>query len=253
MAKKKPDPRLVMPADFRSMLISVRRAPKTWCYYTDLLPQTPAELLWKEGDEFHYKKEELQWLPPAHFEVIMRLLFRVIRPEQEMNQIWFEDLTTEDLNLHLNLWRPCEGCVPDSEIGDELLASITNKFRFPLEVACDMAEILHKETISRGKKTMFQPVPIVEPSHEDSTYYAIIDWDRHIKYLFGYDKAWCFKWHSLTAFANWILACTLRTVQVFRALKDNEGKLRNVQTDARYRSGSRTHEFSGKIVVPHGQ
>ena len=243
-----------MPQDFTKMPLAERRDPKMWTQHVNLLPQPPAELLWKQGDEFHYKKEELAWLPPAHFEVIIRLIEFRTGGNITLDQAWFDALTTEELNdEHLNLWRPCDGCIPSSEIGDEVSSSIIEKFRKPLDVACNMAEILHKRTAPRGRKVMFQPVPMVEPSYEDSTYYAIVDWDRHIKYLFGYDKAWVFKWHSMTAFANWVLACSLRTVQVFHALKDNELKLRNIQTDARYRSGSETHDFAGTIILPNGQ
>lgn len=234
------------------MPIDKRRDPKVWTKHVDLLPQPPPEILWKEGDEFYYKKEELQWLPPAHFEVIIRLIDFRTGGNLKLDQKWFDSLTTEELTEeHLHLWTPCEGCVPQSEIGDEVLSSIIEKFRKPLDVACNMAEIMHKKSKVYG--TLFQPVPMVEPSFEDSTYYAIVDWDRHLKYLFGYEKAWTFKWHSMTAFANWVLACSLRTVQVFHALKDNESRLRHIQTDARYRNGSDTHDYHGKIILPNGQ
>lgn len=248
MAKKKTEP--VASTYYADMPLNDKRNPVLWTRRMDLLPQPPMELLWKEGDEFHYKKGELLWLPPAHFEVICRLIEFRTGGNITLDQAWLNELTEEELNdEHLNLWRPCDGCIPQSEIGDEVLSSIIEKFRKPLDVACNMAQILHKKTAAKAKGALFQPVPMVEPSYEDSTYYAIVDWDRHIKYLFGYDKAWVFKWHSMTAFANWVLACSLRTVQVFQALKDNELKLRNIQTDARYRNGSDTHDFHGKILI----
>lgn len=248
MAKKKIEQ--TDPGHYRDMPLADRRHPALWTRKMDLLPQPPLELLWKEGDEVHYKKEELLWLPPAHFEVICRLIEFRTGGNITLDQAWLNELTEEELNdEYLNLWRPCEGCIPESEIGDEILSGVIEKFRKPLDVACAMAKILHKKTAPTCRRTLFQPVPMVEPSYEESTYYAIVDWDRHIKYLFGYDKAWVFKWFSMTAFANWVLACSLRTVQVFQALKDNELKLRNIQTDARYRNGSDTHDFHGKILI----
>lgn len=205
-----------------------------WAGHLTKFPQPGKELLWKPGDKFHYSKEELAFLPPAHREAIVRLMMTRMPGKLPDDDAWVDKLTTPQINKYLNLWRPCEGVVPaDDALNMGVLDAIIHKFRFPLEVACDMSVdfVCHK----RGTKVGFQPVPIVEPSAESDTYYGIIDWDMHLRYMFAHDKAWTFKWFSLTALANWIIACMRRTTQVYIALEKLQGeKLRSIKNNPLY-------------------
>lgn len=206
-----------------------------WAGHVHKLPQPGKELLWKEGD-FKYKKEELLFLPPAHSEVIYRLVMH--RNNQERVAGWTQTMSEEELNNLLFLWHPCKGCVPNAELENEydndVMSAVKAKFRLPMEVACSMATEYYEYKF--GSVVGFQPVPMIEPSYEEDTYYAIVDWDKHLRYVFGYEKAWAFKWYSLTAFSNWILACMLRTVQVYKALGERKDeKLRVIKQDPMYR------------------
>ena len=142
----------------------------------------------------------------------------------------------EDLTDMLNLWRPCEGFAPLSEITDREHEAVIEKFHIPLEVACDMAGEYWKHKFPRKTVPLFQPFAIVQPALEGEVQFAVIDCDRHTRYLEGREKAAKFKWCSLTAFSGWIVACMLRITQVFEVTREfDEASLKDIKQDPRYR------------------
>ena len=115
------------------------------------------------------------------------------------------DVSDKELSDALNLMKPAEGCVPFEEAGDDLLASIRRKFAAVYEVALELAEAELKQ---RGfeSRQHFSFCLIIEPSWEDTTHVAIVDFARPICYLHEWSKAWHLGFASLSALAQAVLS-----------------------------------------------
>jgi hypothetical protein len=98
------------------------------------------------------------------------------------------------LDEHLDLWGPCEGCVPAAYV-ENLLENIMTKFEFPLRVA--------RNAITRALGIDDYKVQIVcEPSYEDRTRAVVIVVDHHIVIYDEASKAWNYQFATLQELAN---------------------------------------------------
>lgn len=220
--------------DFRMTPLQWRR--ERWHKFVNLIPNPPADVLWQPTTPFVYPARELRWLPPAHLEAVLRVIYAKYQEDAVLDARWFADLDDEELTTLLNLWRPCEGCAPIAEMEEREHEAVTEKFFVPLCVASEMARDYWDHQFPQKKIPLLQPAPMVQPALEGDTQFAVLDWDRHVQYLRGREKAAKFKWCSLTAFSGWIIACMLRIVQVFEVTRRvDETSLKHIQQDPRYR------------------
>src|SRR4051812_44457606 len=74
------------------------------------------------------------------------------------------DLNDEFISETFNLLRPCEGCVPQEEIGDDVNSTIRKRFCAVYQVAMELAE---QELHQRGLKepAVFRFCLVVEPDY----------------------------------------------------------------------------------------
>lgn len=109
----------------------------------------------------------------------------------------------ESLTLTLNILRPCDGCLPHEELGDDLLAAIRRKFACIYYPAVELAE---EELKARGLRFFddFAFCLEIDPSYEDATHVAVVDYraeTRPFCYLHLYEKAWHFSFLTLLEIA----------------------------------------------------
>ncbi len=112
-----------------------------------------------------------------------------------------DDLTDEEISDIFNLLRSCEGCVPSEEAGEDLLNSIRKKFGAVYQVGMELAEVELKEK----KITDFNFCYVIDPSYEDATHIAIVDYDKPICYLHEHIKAWHLSFATLSELAEAVL------------------------------------------------
>ena len=113
----------------------------------------------------------------------------------------------ETLNETFNLLRPCEGCLPEEAIGDNLLIDIRGKFACVYYAAVELAEARLAEQGCRGVDQVAFCL-VIDPSYEDATHIAVVDYqevERHFCYYHTYWKAWHFSFASLKAVAEEVL------------------------------------------------
>src|SRR6266436_4699392 len=115
------------------------------------------------------------------------------------------DVSDEQLSEALNLMKPCEGCFPCEEVDENLLNTVRRKFAAVYQTALELAEAELKQRGFEPRK-QFNFSLVIEPSYEDSTRVAIVDYDRPICYLHEWMKAWRFKFANLTELAGAVLS-----------------------------------------------
>ena len=100
-------------------------------------------------------------------------------------------ISDDDLSCALNLIKETEGCVPLEEVDNDPLTPIRWKFATVYQTAMEMAEA---ELENKGLKHRqhFNFCLVIEPSYEDTTHVAVVDFDKPICYLHQYRKAWNF-------------------------------------------------------------
>ena len=146
-------------------------------------------------------------LPLAHQEITLRLLeYRL--PISDIDRGRFLKIELDDWEQAWRMWgSDYDGCVPDEELGDELLASIQKKFRPLLSTACSMAEVMWAIRFP-ALKDQFKPVYYVDPSYEDTTACVVVDIHRPVCYLHTWAKAWNFQFKVMaeltTEVVDWI-------------------------------------------------
>jgi hypothetical protein len=123
------------------------------------------------------------------------------------------EITDEELSQALNLMKVTDGCVPSEEVGDDLLASIRRKFAAVYETAMELAEA---ELKANGLKIgdAFNFCLLIEPSYEDRTHIAILDYDKPICYLHDWSKAWHLVFENLADLAQAVLAAKAALVKL---------------------------------------
>jgi hypothetical protein len=110
--------------------------------------------------------------------------------------------TDEEITGTFNLLKPCRGCVPSEEVGEDLLNTIRQKFAAVYQVGTELAEAELKEKNTEGFKFCL----VVDPSYEDTTHVAIVDYDEPICYLHECTKAWHLGFVTLSDLADAVLA-----------------------------------------------
>ena len=130
--------------------------------------------------------------------------------QQVATHLTGESITTTDdetLQITFNILRPCEGCIPEEEIGEDLLADIRRKFASVYYTAIERAEKQLKMCGLRPHDD-FAFCLVIDPCYENSTHVAVVDlWPdvRPFCYFHECAKAWHFSFASLTDIAQEVL------------------------------------------------
>jgi hypothetical protein len=118
------------------------------------------------------------------------------------------DLTdAESLGEVFNVLHPCDGCIPEEEISDDVLCDIRRKFASIYYASVLLAEAILE---SRGLRAFedFAFCLVIDPSYEDATHTAVVDYqsdERPVCYFHTYCKAWHFSFDSLGGIAAEVL------------------------------------------------
>jgi len=131
------------------------------------------------------------------------------------------DVSDENLSAALNLMKESEGCVPQEEVDGDPLAPVRRKFAAVYQTAMEMAEA---ELQKRGLKDRqhFNFCLVIEPSYEDSTHVAVVDYDKPNCYLHEWSKAWHFQFANLAALAAAVLSAKTALVNKVTELNAKE-------------------------------
>ena len=109
--------------------------------------------------------------------------------------------TDEEITGTFNLLKPCKGCVPSEEAGKDLLNTIRKKFGAVYQVGMELAE----EELKERNFTHFKFCLVTDPSYEDTTHIAIVDYEKPICYLHEWTKAWHLGFQTLGDLADAVL------------------------------------------------
>ena len=109
--------------------------------------------------------------------------------------------TDGDLSSTFNLLKACRGCVPSEEAGEDLLNTIRKKFGAVYQVGMELAE----KELKAKKITDFSFCYVADPSYEDATHIAVLDYNKPICYLHEWTKAWHLNFSSLSDLAEAVL------------------------------------------------
>ena len=123
----------------------------------------------------------------------------------------------EGLSSTFNILRPCDGCVPDEEIGEDLGLDIQRKFSCVYYSAMELAE---GEIGRKGflEWRDFSFCFVVDPSYEDATHVAVVDNDqgkRPFCYFHECSKAWHLHFETLQEIAREVLRARDQIVSTF--------------------------------------
>jgi hypothetical protein len=110
-------------------------------------------------------------------------------------------LNNETISETFNLLKACDQCVPDEELGDDLLSAIRKKFGAVYQVGLELAQA----ELQERKIAAFNFCYLAEPSFEDTTHIAILDYDRPVCYLHECVKAWHLGFTTLAELADAVL------------------------------------------------
>lgn len=119
----------------------------------------------------------------------------------------WDECDDETLSATFNVLRPCDGCLPTEEIGEQLLLDIRRKFACIYTAAVELAEEQLKEKGYREFEHFVFCLDI-DPSYEDTTHVAILDLEhdkRPFCYFHDYCKAWHFEFESLKDIAEEVI------------------------------------------------
>jgi hypothetical protein len=125
------------------------------------------------------------------------------------NTLTVANLTDEDLSSTFNLLKPCDGCVPSEEAGKDLLNTIRKKFGAVYQVGMELVEAELKEK----KITDFNFCYVADPSYEDATHIAVVDYNKPICYLHEWTKAWHLCFATLRDLAGAVLVVKKNLVE----------------------------------------
>ena len=112
-----------------------------------------------------------------------------------------DNLTDEELTCTFNLLKPCEGCAPPEEFDGDILTVIRKKFGAVYEVGLELAEA----ELKQQNITDFSFCMVVDPSYEDATHVAIVDYHNPVCHLHEWIKPWNFTFSSLKDLADAVL------------------------------------------------
>ena len=115
------------------------------------------------------------------------------------------ELTDESISNTLNILRPCDGCVPEEEIDEQVGDSIRRKFYAVFGTGLELAEReLNRQGIQQFEAYNF--CILIEPSCQDATHVVIVDYERAVCYLHEWTKAWNFSFGSLAELADKVIS-----------------------------------------------
>jgi len=117
--------------------------------------------------------------------------------------------TDEEITGTFNLLKPCKGCVPSEEAGEDLLNAIRKKFGAVYQVGMELAE----GELKQRNYTHFKFCMVVDPSYEDTTHIAMVDYDKPICYLHEWMKAWHLGFQTLGDLADAVLVVKKNLVE----------------------------------------
>jgi hypothetical protein len=109
--------------------------------------------------------------------------------------------TNEEITGTFNLLKTCAGCVPSEEASEDLLNTIRKKFGAVYQVGLELAEAELKEKNITG----FNFCLVTNPSYEDITHVAIVDYAKPLCYLHDWGKAWHLGFETLGDLAAAVL------------------------------------------------
>lgn len=109
--------------------------------------------------------------------------------------------TDEEISSTFNLLKTCRGCVPSEEAGEDPLNTIRKKFGAVYQVGMELAEA----ELKRKKITDSSFCYVADPSYEDATHIAVLDYNKPICYLHEWTKAWRLNFASLFDLAEAVL------------------------------------------------
>ena len=126
-------------------------------------------------------------------------------------------ITEEPLSNILNILKPCSGCVPEEEIGEDVGESIRKKFSAVFQIGMEMAERkLNQEGIRQFE--VFSFCLLIQPSFDDATHIVIVDYQLPFCYIHEWTKAWNFHFGSLVELADEVLKVRNTLVERVMAL-----------------------------------
>ena len=134
-----------------------------------------------------------------------------------------EPITTDDETLQstFNILRPCEGCIPDEEIGEDLLADIRRKFACVYYTAIERAENQLKAQGLRFYDDLSFCL-VIDPCYENSTHVAVVDLRPDVRpfcYFHEYAKAWHYSFASLKDIAREVRRAEKMILRTFLRLR----------------------------------
>jgi hypothetical protein len=120
-----------------------------------------------------------------------------------------QDLTGEEISGAFNLLKLCEGCVPGEEVDGDLLNTLRKKFGAVYEVGMELAEAELREK----KITGFSFCLVTDPSCEEATHVAVLDYNKPVCYLHQWTKAWHLGFATLPELAGAVLRVKQQLVE----------------------------------------
>jgi hypothetical protein len=158
----------------------------------------------KTENSYPFSLQKLNALTPEQ-----RQAFEALAEYLTRNTTTAANLTDEDLSGTFNLLKPCDGCVPSQEAGEDLLNTIRKKFGAVYQVGMELAE----KTLKEKKITDFNFCYVADPSYEDATHIAVVDYNKPICYLHEWTKAWHLGFETLRDLAGAVLVVKKNLVE----------------------------------------
>ena len=155
-------------------------------------------------------------MPDTNEPIYTEAQYKALTPEEQdilqqlATHLTGERITTADdetLQITFNILRPCEGCIPEEEIGEDLLADIRRKFACVYYTAIERAENQLKAQGLRFYDDLSFCL-VIDPCYENSTHVAVVDLRPDVRpfcYFHEYAKAWHFSFASLKDIAQEVL------------------------------------------------
>lgn len=127
----------------------------------------------------------------------------------------------ESLATTFNILRPCDGCIPEEEVGEDLLEDIRRKFSCVYFTAVERAAA---ELEAEGLRFFddFSFCLVTDPCYQDSTHVAVVDLRPELRpfcYFHEYTKAWHFSFASLKEIATEVVRAQATIRSTFLALR----------------------------------
>lgn len=158
--------------------------------------------------EFLFDLTAFQQLSDAQKLAVFGLVAQRKGRHQELT---LASVDADDLRSALNIYRTdAGGCVPDDEMGDDIVKTIHTKFY-------DFFAVVRTQAEQQLRARRFRPSLniIIQPDYEDSTVSMIYDRDRPLFYLWHAQKAWTFNFSSAAEVADEILRLTEQVVRSY--------------------------------------